>query len=157
LRFCPVFLDRRHFGGDGVLRHENHAAHPGDLGRIGKSLAVVPSGEGHHAPLALLRRETENGVERATRLECASSLQVLGFETEPRARQTAQCRGVEERGTVDVRRDAGSGGPDVVDRYVRGFQPLVGGSSLSRRRGDALRPGDVLQHSSLPSVRRRGP
>ncbi len=39
--FRSVLFDRRDFGGDGILRHENNAAHPGDLGRVGKTLAVI--------------------------------------------------------------------------------------------------------------------
>ena len=155
--FRSVFFDRRDFGWDGILRHENDAAHPGNPGRIGETLAMISGGEGNDAPLALLRTQTKNGIERAARLECAGALQVLGLETEPRAGQSAQCRRVEERSAVNVRRDAGGGRPDVIERDGRGLHPLIGSAGLARRGGDFLRSGHLLQHSSLPSARRCRP
>ena len=55
---------------------------------------------------------------------------------------------------MNVRRDAGGRGPDVIDRDVRGLHSLIGGSGLARRGGDPLCSGHLLQHLSLPSARR---
>ena len=39
--FRSILFDRRHFGWDGVLRHENDAAHTGNLGRVSETLAMI--------------------------------------------------------------------------------------------------------------------
>jgi hypothetical protein len=155
--FRSVFFDRRDFGGNGVLGHENDAADPGYLGRIGQALAVISSGEGDNAALALLRREAENSVDCAARFERARALQILCLETEPRPGQTAQRCRVEERSAMYVWGNADGGSPDVVEADGRRFHSLVSSAGLPRRGGDFLCCGDLLQHSSLPCARRCRP
>jgi hypothetical protein len=155
--FRPVFFDCRDFGWDGVQRHENDATHSSNLGRVRKTLAVISGGEGDDASLALLRTETQNGVESPARLERASALQVLRFEAEPRPGQAAKRCGVKKRSAVNVRGDAGSGRPHVIDRDVGSFCAVIGSSGFARRRGDFLRSSHLLQHSLLPFARRCRP
>jgi hypothetical protein len=129
------------------------SANTGQLRRVGEALSMIARGKGDHAAFALIGGQLQDGVERPARLECASSLQILGLEPEPRLRQPTERRGLENRCPVDVGSDAFGRRQNVVQRDIGRRHLLVGKARLPCGGGDAQCPGSLLQHNPSSLVR----
>jgi len=125
-----VAAGRRHLHARSFLGHHDVSRDAEHRGRVRDGLGVVAARIGDHSPCPGDLVEPPDRVERATDLESADGLQVLGFDPQWSVRIAPG--GGKQRSAEDVTPDAIRGGADVVDR------DQLHGSSLSAAvNGDA--------------------
>ena len=111
--------------GTACLRHEHNTAHAGDLRGVGQTLAVVSCRKRNDSTLALLRREPEDRIEGAARLERPGPLEILRLQAEMGIGDRAEGRRFQDRRAMDVGSNALCCGTNVVQRDVRGRGALI--------------------------------